>query len=393
MSIKIKEFVDTVSHAQTHHTFSFPGLPQPVLVKTVPPMPARVQITEPIQQLTPQQQATKRHEKQLTRLLNTQIIDLDKIRSIAWAGIPTVYRARVWRLFLDYEPINSEASTAVLSHKREDYFDCLERLFSPEQQPLWTTVQREIIRQIELDLPRTRLLAMEDERVQFLFKHVLFIWAVRHPASGYVQGMNDILVPFYIAFLQPFFPNLTPFEIYNLPNMNGISKPDLEIVEADCFWCFGKLLDGLQDVFTKDRTGLFRMLDDLSYLEQKCHPTFKKSLEQEEINYQDFAIPWMNCLLVREFKIPLLLRVWDLYLAQHQKVGQTVVYICSAMLDLVTPMFEETNPNEYREKLKILGPDFWTLDNLETILAQAYIIENNYPLDELRSQMQSENQK
>lgn len=30
---------------------------------------------------------------------------------------------------------------------------------------------------------------------------VLFIWSVRHPASGYVQGINDVVSTFIIVFI------------------------------------------------------------------------------------------------------------------------------------------------------------------------------------------------
>jgi hypothetical protein len=33
-------------------------------------------------------------------------------------------------------------------------------------------------------------------------ERVLFVFAIRHPASGYVQGINDIVVPFYAIFLR-----------------------------------------------------------------------------------------------------------------------------------------------------------------------------------------------
>ena len=31
-------------------------------------------------------------------------------------------------------------------------------------------------------------------------ERVLFIWAIRHPASGYVQGLNDLICPFMMVF-------------------------------------------------------------------------------------------------------------------------------------------------------------------------------------------------
>ena len=37
--------------------------------------------------------------------------------------------------------------------------------------------------------------------VQECFQRILFIWSMRHPASGYVQGINDLVTPFFIVFL------------------------------------------------------------------------------------------------------------------------------------------------------------------------------------------------
>jgi hypothetical protein len=35
-------------------------------------------------------------------------------------------------------------------------------------------------------------------------ERVLYIWAIRHPASGYVQGINDLMTPFLVVFLSAF---------------------------------------------------------------------------------------------------------------------------------------------------------------------------------------------
>lgn len=37
-----------------------------------------------------------------------------------------------------------------------------------------------------------------------VFQRILFIWAIRHPASGYVQGINDLVTPFFVVFLSEF---------------------------------------------------------------------------------------------------------------------------------------------------------------------------------------------
>jgi len=40
--------------------------------------------------------------------------------------------------------------------------------------------------------------------VMQVFERILFIWAIRHPASGYVQGINDLVTPFFVVFLSEF---------------------------------------------------------------------------------------------------------------------------------------------------------------------------------------------
>jgi len=37
-----------------------------------------------------------------------------------------------------------------------------------------------------------------------LFERILYIWAIRHPASGYVQGINDLVTPFFVVFLSEY---------------------------------------------------------------------------------------------------------------------------------------------------------------------------------------------
>lgn len=37
---------------------------------------------------------------------------------------------------------------------------------------------------------------------------ILYVWAIRHPASGYVQGINDLATPFYQVFLSSYIGKL-----------------------------------------------------------------------------------------------------------------------------------------------------------------------------------------
>ena len=63
--------------------------------------------------------------------------------------------------------------------------------------------ERSIWRQIHLDIPRTNptFKLFQNKIVQDSLERILYVWAIRHPASGYVQGINDLLTPFYVVFL------------------------------------------------------------------------------------------------------------------------------------------------------------------------------------------------
>ncbi|OHS96010.1 TBC domain containing protein [Tritrichomonas foetus] len=320
---------------------------------------------------------SQRREAQFQDVLSAPVIDLEKIKSISWAGVPDKYRATVWRLFLDYEPVNSAIRASTLNHKRCDYFDCVERVFSESQRHLWTNAQKQTQSQIMRDLPRTHSVLLRSERVQQLFERALFVWAVRHPASGYVQGMNDLMQPFFFVFLAATHDGKIE-EVENLQNLDGFTEDQLKEIEADCFWCFSKLLDGLQDLYTKDQPGLYKMLDSLSNVIDRVDPCLAKHIIDQEIQYQEFAFRWMNCLLVREFSMSIVFRLWDSYLCRHQRISTGHVFICAAMLTILSGRLINLNHTDFIIEIQSIDPKSWTVNDMEMIIAQAYVYEKMF---------------
>lgn len=47
-----------------------------------------------------------------------------------------------------------------------------------------------------------------------IFERILYIWAIRHPASGYVQGINDLVTPFFVVFLSEYIENGKNFVVH-----------------------------------------------------------------------------------------------------------------------------------------------------------------------------------
>jgi hypothetical protein len=326
----------------------------------------------------PRSASAERRQARFNELLSVSVIDLDRIREVSWAGIPDSVRATVWRLFLDYEPVNSAIRAATLQHKRTDYFDCVERVFSESQRHLWTNSQRQTETQIMRDLPRTHIPLLRNSRIQLLFERVLFVWSVRHPASGYVQGMNDLLQPFFFAFLVPHCAPQTIEQVIALQDLNDLGEEALREIEADCFWCFSKLLDGLQDLYTKDQPGLYKMLDSLAGVVNRVDPGLGKWIAEEDIQYQEFAFRWMNCLLVREFSVPLVFRLWDMYLSNHSKIASTHVYICAALMAALSPKLTGIQHADFVMQIQSINPDAWSVEEMEMIIAQGYVYEKMF---------------
>jgi hypothetical protein len=341
-----------------------------------PPVPAHPVSKSNSHQIS--KDAIEQRHRRFEDLIALPVIDLDRIRAISWAGIPDDFRAMVWRLFLDYEPVNSAIRAATLQHKRNDYFDCVERVFSESQRHLWTNSQRQTEAQIMRDLPRTHIVLLRNERVQLLFERVLFVWSVRHPASGYVQGMNDLLYPFFFVFLIPHSAIKDVNALMRLQDLADFDESDLKEIEADCFWCFSKLLDGLQDLYTRDQPGLYHMLQSLSVVIERTTPELAAWIRQEEIQYQEFAFRWMNCLLVREFPAPLLFRLWDSYISNNSTIASTHVYVCAALMSSLSAKLVGLSHAEFVIKLQSIDPEGWSVEDLDMILAQAFCYENMF---------------
>ncbi|ROI46609.1 TBC1 domain family member 22B [Anabarilius grahami] len=137
--------------------------------------------------------------KQLLASPNT---DLEELRKHSWSGIPREVRPVTWRLLSGYLPANRERRDLVLQRKREEYFGFIEQYYHSRTDDN----HRDTYRQIHIDIPRTNPLIplFQQPLVQEVFERILFIWAIRHPASGYVQGINDLVTPFFVVFLSEF---------------------------------------------------------------------------------------------------------------------------------------------------------------------------------------------
>ena len=95
---------------------------------------------------------------------------------------------------------------------------------------------------LKVDILRSTPVSLfEQEITKQMFERILFIFHMRHPATGYVQGMNDLVVPFLVVFLSPYCGDKIEKMV-----LGSLSPAVLFQIEADCYWCFNILIDKIQ---------------------------------------------------------------------------------------------------------------------------------------------------
>lgn len=351
------------------------------------------------------------------RVLSADVLDLAALKRLSWSGIPASLRGQSWKLMLGYLPVHLARRPAILAKRREEYASYLvdhyycgmdseayyaaceaaaAALGSPcgaGQAPLPSPVSRsesdhEILKQIQQDVPRTSpgLVWFKLPGVQRALERVLFIFAVRHPASGYVQGINDLVTPFMTVFLM---------ESYGLDILSASTAAEAEsllassplastadawaTIEADCYWCLSALIDSIQDHYTFAQPGIQKMIYRLQELILRIdgntsatvasgvssssasggaggggaagstlvstgstpsaltapHIGLHAHLARENVQFLHFAFRWMTCLLMRELRLPLILRLWDSYLSEPSLAAgfrEMHIYVCAALV-------------------------------------------------------------
>jgi len=234
-----------------------------------------------------------------------------------------------WQLLLGYLPTSSERRVATLERKRREYLDGVRQAFSRtaggSNDAAITNVSTSsrgsrtrgldeaIWHQISIDVPRTNphLELYGYEATQRSLERILYVWAIRHPASGYVQGINDLVTPFWQVFLGAYISNP---DIESGMDPGQLPRPVLDAVEADSFWCLTKLLDGIQDNYIFAQPGIVRQVAALRDLVTRIDANLAKHLESESVEFMQFSFRWMNCLLMREISVKNTIRMWDTYL-------------------------------------------------------------------------------
>ncbi|KAJ3489037.1 hypothetical protein NLI96_g2406 [Meripilus lineatus] len=186
-------------------------------------------------------------------------VDMTQLRKFAWNGVPNDLRPAAWPLLLGYLPLPAHLRASALARKRQEYLSLVELAFARNREG----ADQQIWHQIEIDVPRTRpgVRLWMQASTQRSLERILYVWAIRHPASGYVQGINDLVTPFFQVFLSAYIDS-DPEEF----DPTFLPSHVLNAVEADSFWCLSRLLDGIQDNYIATQPGIHRSVKRMAEL-------------------------------------------------------------------------------------------------------------------------------
>ncbi|XP_007892457.1 TBC1 domain family member 22B isoform X1 [Callorhinchus milii] len=316
--------------------------------------------------LPPMTVREKTRLEKFKQLLTSQHTDLEELRKYSWSGIPREVRPVTWRLLSGYLPANMERRETTLQRKREEYYGFIKQYYDSRNEEH----HQDTYRQIHIDIPRTNPLIplFQQPSVQEIFERILFIWAIRHPASGYVQGINDLVTPFFVVFLSEHVEE----DVENF-DVTTLSEEVQRNIEADSFWCMSKLLDGIQDNYTFAQPGIqkkVKALEELvSRIDEQVHCHFRKY----EVEYLQFAFRWMNNLLMRELPLRCTIRLWDTYQAEPEGFSHFHLYVCAAFLiKWRKEILDEEDFQGLLMLLQNLPTIHWGNEEVGLLLAEAY---------------------
>lgn len=326
----------------------YPGRPRPVRLSA----------------LSSKEESSESKLERFQQIYESSVVNLDELKHLSWSGIPVKARAVTWRLLAGYLPANTERRAETLERKRADYKHLVKQYYEAERDD-------DTYRQIHIDIPRmSPLVALFQQlTVQVMFERILYIWAIRHPASGYVQGINDLVTPFFMVFLQEAAPGE---ELDNFP-LDKLTDQQRDVIEADSFWCLSKFLDSIQDNYIFAQLGIQYKVNQLKELIRRIDLPLHEHLQQHGVDYLQFSFRWMNNLLTREIPLSCTIRLWDTYLAESDGFATFQLYVCAAfLLHWRERLMLERDFQGLMILLQNVPTQNWTDSSISLLVAEAY---------------------
>ncbi|CAD25342.1 hypothetical protein [Encephalitozoon cuniculi GB-M1] len=305
-----------------------------------------------------------------SKVFGENAIDEKLVRKLCFGGVGSKYRGIAWKIIFQVVGLRKQLHTGEVEVKYSKYVKMVVKMGcsltngngcggegfdvdgsipeGPDGMHYHKlALPEKIVHQIDLDIRRIdlRYRSYLGTDISYMYYRVLWLVAHKRPLLGYIQGMADILIPFILVFL----------------NENA------ERAESNAYFCYARLLDEIQYNMVELQSG---MIEGLDFVLQTVDPDFHKFLQEIGLEIHMFAFRWFNCLFVREFKVPILLKILDTIFASDS-INESLVYFGVALLMKFKSTLVE---NDFSHNILFLQSIYdreWEEAEIELILSSA----------------------
>ena len=334
----------------------------------------------------------KKKITQIKQILSMPEISISNLKLKCSTGITQkypIFHAVIWKYITEIYPSDKSEALIKIKNRRSKYIkNCEYYEKIVKKTNLLNENNQEVYKQILKDVPRTmqKYSFFKTNIIQKMLTRILFIWSLNNPKYSYVQGLNDLCIPFIIVYFNEYFHKLSIDELLLLTDkdINVFPKKCLQEIEADIYASFSFLLNKLKKNYINEQPEIKLMLKKLNNLikitdyEMYDHLSNKNNLNINNYNnYSEstmhYAFKWFYCYLVRELDIKTLIYLWDCYLCEENTWNNLHIYVCKNILfDFKKDILEIKDFYDVIIYLQNLPLKYYDINKIKTILDKAY---------------------
>ena len=193
------------------------------------------------------QNSTSFQEKEkieyLSEFINKNKFDNKILKQIIISGIPNqlpCLRPLIWKSFIGYLPLNDLSQWKKITREHFQKYLLLKKEFKEFPNNITNEKDKEMIIQINKDLPRTRpeinffkeKSKLNNAETNYdVLRRILYLYSKKHKDISYVQGMNEICAIIYYIYTLDESPYIKPF------------------IESDTYYTFELLMNEIKPIF------------------------------------------------------------------------------------------------------------------------------------------------
>jgi len=262
-------------------------------------------------------------------------VDMEKMLSLAFYGVPDRLRAEAWKYMLGVSQPERAAEMSLRKRMEHEHKEFERSWRSRPHGELARAVKAEV-------LPHRAAKGQSGTRLESML-------------CCYLHAQGEEIRPGTVDLLWPF------VQIYS--------------ADVEAYYCFQELMKRLEFALSFD--GCKQMTVAFMTILRHTLPELYSYLEEEQCNGGTWVASWLQFLLARDLPVPCVLRLWDTYFAWYASHGgdetlQLHIYVCLAILEACHEEVMELDDAEI----------IWYLTHLPTldmgqVITQAFNIKDD----------------